>query len=340
MPRSFHSTPPAGRGRLLVGVCSLVVFGLVGCLVPHDSTTLGLVAVNVSTGEPIEGVRILHHIETPDGSNASFDAVAITDPAGTALLDAPRPDARWLVVRDGYDPMMVWMQEGDEAVDPGPFGTVVRWTDLARTGVLDLPLTPTTWKSVRLTVIDADTGAGVPDARVSVESVSYFDRQFDRHLLGVPVVRTGTTDPHGVATLEVPSGTTSKVTVEAAGWAKVTTTLDPDSPTGISSRRMISMQAYRYQPTRVLVLDRNTGLPVEGAVLRVSRADPASGETVGQSIWITGMDGSAVVMKPSAGLGSIRIEHENRLPGEFRMVEIHAPEFDAIAIGLDEPDIR
>lgn len=340
MPRSLDSILSVGCRRLLAGACSLVVLGLGGCIVPYASTELGVVAVDASTGEPVEGVRIFRHVEKPGLLNAPPDAVAVTDPAGTAFFDAPRLDSRWLVMRDGYDPMMVWMQEGDDAVDPGPFGTVVRWADLARTGVLDLPLTPTSWKSVRLTVIDADTGAGVPGASVSVESVSYFDRELDRCLYGVPVVVTSTTDPHGVAALNVPSGTTSEVTVEAPGWAEVTTTLDPDSPAGISSRRMISMQAYRYQPTRVLVLDRNTGLPVEGAVLRVSRADPASGETVGESIWITGMDGSAVVMKPSAGLGSIRIEHEDRLQSEFRMIEIHAPEFDAIAIGLDDLDIQ
>lgn len=340
MSRPLDSAFSAAGRRLAAGICSLVVLGIGGCIVPYDSTELGVVAVDAATGRPIEGVRIFRHVEKPGVLNLPADAAATTDETGMAFFDAPRLDSRWLVMRDGYDPMMVWMQEGDDAVDAGPFEMVVRWTDLAEAGVLDLPLTPTSWKAVRLTVIDADTGAGVPDASVSVESVSYFDHELDRRLFGVPVVVTSTTDPHGVATLNVPSGTTSEVTVQAPGWATVTTMLDPDAPEGISSRRMISMEAYRYQPTRVLVLDRNNGLPVEGAVLRVHRADPTTGDTVGESIWITGMDGSAVVMKPSAGLGSIRIEHENRLQSEFRMIEIHAPEFDAIAIGVDELDLR
>ncbi|MAC19395.1 MAG: hypothetical protein CMJ23_06885 [Phycisphaerae bacterium] len=322
--------------RVLAGLCSVGVLGLGGCVMPHGSAEIGVVAIDAVSGQRVEGVRIFRHGDQPGVSDTPPDAVAMTDPAGLAIFDVPRLESEWLVLRDGYEPMLVRLREGGVAADPGHFEFIAPWSEVAERGSLDLPLVPTSWKPVRLTVVDADSGAGVAGASVSVESVSFFDRETGFQLHGVPVLVTSTTDAHGVVALSVPSGTTSEVTIEASGHAGTSASFDPASPQGISSHQMVAMEAYRYEPTRIIVLDRSTGLPVEGAVLRVFLSAPDGGSICQESIWTTGDDGTVVVMKPSAGLGSIRIEHENRLPSEFNLLEIHAPEFKAIAIGAED----
>lgn len=343
MSSSSGSHPMFRARRILAGLCSVAALGLGGCAMSHGSSEIDVVAVDAITGLKVEGVRIFRHVETPrvainSGivSGATPDQVTITDPAGIATFEAPRVESTWLVLRNGYEPMLVRLREDGPDPDPGHFEVVARRSDVVEQGVLDLPMVPTIWKPVRLTVIDADTGAGVAGATVSVESTSYFDHEFGYRLDGVPVTVTSTTDAHGVAALSIPSGTTSDVVIEAPGHAGAVACLDPASPEGIASRRVVTMEAYRYEPTRVIVLDRSTGLPVVGAVLRVFLADPDDGRVCQESIWTTGDDGTVVVMKPSAGLGSIRIEHEDRFPSEFRMLEIHASEFTAVAIGAED----
>ena len=324
--------------RVLAGLCSVGVVGIGGCVMPYDSAEIGVVAIDAATGQRVEGVRIFRHVDKPGVINTPPDAVAMTDPAGLAIFDVPRLESKWLVLREGYEPMLVRLREGGATPEPGHFEFIAQWSEVAERGSLDLPLVPTSWKPVRLTVVDADSGAGVAGATVSVESVSYFDRETGFQLYGVPVVVTSITDAQGVVALSVPSGTTSEVTIEAPGHAGTSACFDPASPQGISSRQVVAMEAYRYEPTRVIVLDRSTGLPVDGAVLRVFLSAPNGGPVCQESIWTTGDDGTVVVMKPSAGLGSIRIEHGNRLPSEFNLLEIHAPEFKAIAIGAEDFD--
>ena len=324
--------------RVLAGLCSVGVLGIGGCVMPNESAEIGVVAIDVVTGQRVEGVRIFRHVDEPGVIKTPPDAVAMTNPAGIATFEAPRLESEWLVLRSGYEPMLVRLREAGATPEPGYLEFMAQWSEITERGVLDLPLVPTTWKPVRFTVVDADSGAGVAGATVSVESVSYFDGETGLQLHGVPVMVTSTTDAHGVVALSVPSGTTSEVTIEAPGHAGAFDCFDPASPKGISSHQVVAMEAYRYEPTRVIVLDRSTGLPVEGAVLRVFLSAPDGGQVCQESIWTTGDDGTVVVMKPSAGLGSIRIEHGNRLPSEFNLLEIHASEFKAIAIGAEDFD--
>lgn len=307
-----------------------------GCVMPHETRELGVVARDAASGETIEGVRIFRHVDKPGILNAPADAVATTDPAGIAVFPAPRLNSKWLVMRDGYEPMLVDLREGGVSPEAGPHEFVVQWAEVMETGVLDLPMTPITWRTVRIKIVDSDTGEPVPGATVLSETFSAFDAETEGTLYGVPVEVGTRTDAYGVAFVDLPSGSTCTVTIAADGHAGATLVLDPDSPEGVASRTTVPLQAYRYEPTRVVVLDRRTGLPVEGAVLRVGLLDPSTGDLHHESLWTTDAEGIAVVMKPTAGLGTMAIEYDDRQPSEFRVIELHAAELPSIAIGADD----
>ena len=110
--------------------------------------------------------------------------------------------------------------------------------------------------------------------------------------------------------------------------------LDPDGPG--AERRLTIPQAHRYEPTRVVVLDRRSGRPVEGVVVRVGLVDPATGDVRSEALWTTGADGTVVVMRPAGALGTLAVEHADRPASEFRVLEIHATELSTLAIGRDE----
>ena len=316
----------------------LLLSSLGGCVLPHQSAEFGVLAVDATNGEPIDGVRIFRHVDKPGVINAPRDAVATTDEVGTAVFDVPRLDSKWLVLRDGYEPMLVDLRENDESPEPGRYEVIAHWADVAESGVMALELVPTTWKPVRLSIIDAETGAGLEGATVSVKSVSFLEKELDGGLFGVPVVVTQETDALGIASLNIPSGMCSTVTVEADGHEVSTTVFDTSSADGVPSRHQVSLQPHLFEPRRVLVLDRSTGLPVSGVVLRVFLADAKDGSTRRESIWTTGEDGTAVVMMPSSGLGSMKLECPNRLSSEFRVVETISRDLQSIAIGFDDFD--
>lgn len=335
---SSNSTSRSARGILLLAAALIGSSGLGGCVLPHESAEFGVLAVDATSGRPIDGVRIFRHVDKPGVINAPRDAIATTDVAGTASFDVPRLDSRWLVLRDGYEPMLVDLREGGETPEAGRYEHVAQWSEIAKTGVMDLELVPTSWKPVRLSVLDAETGAGIVGATVSVESISFLEREVDRNLLGVPVMVTQETDVIGIASLNLPSGMRSTVVVSAEGHEDVTAMFDTSTAEGVPSRHAVMLQPHLFEPRRVLVLDRSNGLPVPGVVLRVFLSDPEDGSTRRESIWTTGEDGTAVVMMPSSGLGSMAVECPNRLPSEFRVVETISREFQSIAIGVDDLD--
>ncbi len=327
---------PVSRCSGLLALVTGLVLG--GCAVPHETRELGVVARDASNGNTIAGVRIFRHVDKPGVADAPVDAVATTDPAGIAVFSAPRLDSKWLVMREGYEPMLVDLREGGVSPEGGPYEFVAQWAEVMETGVLDLPMTPISWRTVRLQIVDSDTGEPVSGATVLSETFSVLDGGIDGTLHGVPVEVGTRTDVHGAALVDLRSGSTCTVTITADGHAGATLVLDPDSPQGVASRTTVPLQAYRYEPTRVVVLDRRTGLPVEGAVLRVGLLDPSTGALQHESLWTTDAEGIAVVMKPTAGLGTMAIEHDDRQPSEFRVIELHASELPSIAIGADDLD--
>ena len=73
-----------------------------------------------------------------------------------------------------------------------------------------------------------------------------------------------------------------------------------------------------------------------------------SGELrAGELTMIEGANGSGkttllrilgIIMKPTAGLGTMAIEYDDRQQSEFRVIELHASELPSIAIGADDLD--
>ena len=321
MPSNALVRPCSALKLAIVMTGGLILSALGGCVPPHQTAEFGVLTVDATNGEPVDGVRIFRHVDKPGVINAPPDAVATTDETGAAVFDVPRLDSRWLVLRDGYEPMLVDLREGEESREPGRYEHVAHWSEIVESGVMALELVPTSWKPVRLSVLDAETGAGLQGATVSVKSISFFERELDRDLFGVPVMVTQETDGLGIASLNLPSGMCSTVTIEARGHEASTVVFDTSSADGVPSRHRVLMQPHLFEPRRVLVLDRSTGLPVPGVVIRVFLADATDGSTRRESIWTTGEDGTAVVMMPSSGLGSMAIECPNRLPSEFKVVE-------------------
>ncbi len=320
------------RLAAVAGAMGLLTIG--GCAMPQQTRDLGVVARDGSSGETLEGVQFFRH----DTSNSSTDAVATTDTAGLAVFAAPRSDSKWLVLRDGYEPMLVDLREGDETSDAGPHEVMVRWADVMTTGVLDLAMTPVTYRTIWVSVVDSVTGSPVGGATVMSESFFMLDREHDGGRVAAPVAVGSRTDSYGLALVDLPSASTCVLTIEADGHAATTFTLDPDSADGVAMHTTVPLEAYRYEPTRVVVIDRSTGLPVEGATIRVGLLSPSNGERQHDSIWTTDAEGMAVVMKPSAGLGTMVVEYDGRAQSDFRILEIHAPEFDTVAIGADDLD--
>ncbi len=311
-----------------------------GCVMPFESRDIAVVAVDSETGLPVEGVRIFRHVDEPALLNSPDDAVTTTGVDGTATFMAPRLHAKWLVTRQGYEPRMIDFRSRVPADPDGRFETAMTWSEVATSGLIELALTPMSWRTIDFKVVDADTGRPIPSAEVVQSSTYFFDREIDRQLFGVPVAVSTVTSADGRVALSVPSCTKTEVSIDAMGHAGTSTVFDPDSHGGVPSRREVALQPYQYEPMRVLVLDRFTGLGVADAVLRVRLEDPETGEFRSDSLWNTGEDGTVVVMKPAAGLGSISVEAGNRLPNEFRVVEIRASEFMPVAIGFDDLDLE
>ena len=323
------------RVALVAGGLALLTLG--GCAVPQQTRELGVVARDAATGDTLDGVRIFRKL---DGVDPQSDAVATTDTAGLAVFAASVADSSWFVVRDGYEPLLVDLR-GDESVEPvvaGPNEVVVRWSDVLTSGVLELPMSPITWRTVWVSVVNSETGSPVARATVVSESLSVLDPDQGGALFGVPVAVGTLTDGSGVAMIDLPSGSRCKVSVVADGHAGAEVVLDPSSPDGVAAHTTIQLEAYRYEPTRVVVIDRGTGLPVEGATIRVGLLDPETREPRSHSIWTTDAEGMAIVMKPAAGLGTLLVEHDGRAQTDFRILEIHAPEFNTVAIGADDLD--
>ena len=134
-----------------------------------------------------------------------------------------------------------------------------------------------------------------------------------------------------------PVGLTTIQCVMAAGASELIV-IEPGETRSALATELGATHVVHPDNADELVLDRSNGLPVPGVVLRVFLADPDDGSTRRESIWTTGEDGTAVVMMPSSGLGSMAVECPNRLPSEFRVVETISREFQSIAIGVDDLD--
>ena len=326
----------SGAVRSVILSMAAATAGLLGgCVLPYDTTEVGVVAFDADNGMPVDGVRIFRHVEKPGLLNAPADAVAVTDRDGTATFEVPRLTSRWLVLRDGYEPVLVSLREAGDEPETGRFEMATSWDEVREFGVMDIPLVPTRWDPVMFSVLDAETGGGVLGASVTVESVSFFDREVGGDLYGVPVRVVQQTDANGVVMLNLPSGMRSSVFVSAERHEPGSVEFDPTSLAGLPSRYSMHLDRHLFQPTRVLVLDRGTGLPAEGIVVRVALLDAEDGSPVRDSIWRTGPDGTVVVMKPSSGLGVLSIECENRLPSEFSVVEMVSGDLRSVAIGFD-----
>jgi hypothetical protein len=323
------------RVALVAGGLALLTLG--GCAVPQQTRELGVVARDAATGQTLEGVRIFRNVGSVD---AQSDSVAITDPAGVAVFEAPVSNSVWLVMRDGYEPLLVDLrdEEDTESKQVVANEVVVHWSDVLATGMLDLPMSPITWRTVWISVVNSETGAPVARASVVSEALSLLDPDQGGTRFGVPIAVGTLTDGGGVAMIDLPSGSRCKVSVAADGHAETRVVLDPTSPDGIATHTTIQLEAHRYEPTRVIVLDRGTGLPVEGATIRVGLLDPETRRPRHHAIWTTDAEGTAIVMKPAAGLGTLMVEHEGRAQSDFRVLEIHATEFDTVAIGADDLD--
>ena len=126
--------------------------------------------------------------------------MAITDPAGLAVLPNPRPDSSWIAVRDGYEPRLV---------DPEDLG--VRWNEVPEAGTLDLEMTPISWRTVRLGVVDSDTGAPVPGAVVECTPRFPLDPAARDPRGGGPVTVGTRTDANGFAWVDLRSASTSEI---------------------------------------------------------------------------------------------------------------------------------
>lgn len=324
--------------RVGIAIGSMVLAGFGGCATPSVTSDLGVIARDAVTGAPLEGVRIV------EPSDAAARTVVTTDSAGVAVFSSPAADSTWLLVRDGYEPVRVRLRsvEGVQAAcaDPRRGGAageiVIDGADLQDTGMLEVPLAPVTSRTLRVLVVDSITGAPVPDAEVVGDFTFVADRTGD--LLSAPESIETRTDACGRALIDLPSASVCVLSIMAEGHAASVTTLDPASVEGIAAHTMIPLQAFRYEPTRVLVLDRATGLPVEGATIRIGFAHPGGDDAPHDSIWTTDAEGMSLVMKPSGGLSTMTVEFEGRAGTDFRVVEIHAAGVEAVAIGVDELD--
>lgn len=327
-------------GRHLTGgIAAVVLVAFAGCgshQVAHD---LAIVATDADTGLPIDGVRIAQHVEGGWLQGIEDDAVVTTDEDGRASLSASRRDASWLVVRSGFEPMVVEFSDGGSTSSGAGAATAdLDWNIAIETGLLELEMTPMRTKSVRVAVVDADTGAAVPHAVVEHCSHSYLDHEIARTLFGVPVAITTTADRDGHATIEVPDGMETVIRVGATGRIGSEVRLDPRRSTGVPSEMCITIAEPHYEPTRVIVLDRRTGEPVGGVDLIVGLHDPETGELRSTGVWTTDAEGLALLMKPGAGLGTIEIRAGDRHSDEFRLVEVRSPDLPAIVIEADAFD--
>lgn len=306
-----RSWPRPSRCLAVAGL----ILGLGGCAATGPDR-VDVVVRDAASGEVVEGARV-YAFDVATTASTACEPVTCTEADGAFVLETPRPGSSWMLVRDGYEP--------------------VRF-DVPASGSTEVALTPMTYRTVRIGVVDADTGAPVPGAGVVSECRFQVADGCDAAFFGDAWSVGTMAGEDGVAYVEVPAGATCSVTLVAEGHAGCTLVLDPNAAEGFASRVTVPMNAYRYEPTRVVVLDRNTGLPVEGATLRVGLLDPETGDLHHESLWTTDAEGIAIVMKPGAGLGTITVDHAGRLPGEFRVLEIHATDFSSIAIGGDDLD--
>lgn len=335
MCRESRRRSTFGPGRLLATAGAVLLAALGGCAGTTQTRALDLIARDASTGEPLEGVRIVRQSGTAHAAGTS--EVMTTDATGSVVVALPVSDSVWMMVRDGYEPVRVDLREhGAEAVAGGPNEVVTAWAEVMAAGTLDIPLSPITYRTIRVSVVDSITGAPVPHATVQSEMFSLLDP--DGTAFGTASAVGTRTDAHGLAIIDLPSASRCVVTVEADGHAVNRVILDPESAEGVAMHTTVPVEAYRYEPTRVVVIDRGTGLPVEGATIRVGLLSPTTGALRHESIWTTDAEGMAIVMKPAAGLGTMVVEHDGRAQTDFRMIEIHATEFNAVAIGADDLD--
>lgn len=338
MSRESRRRSSFGSIRLTAAAGAMALLALGGCATSPTGRDLGVVARDASTGSTLEGVRFYPHAVTADAT--AEDAVATTDAAGEAVFQTSGGTSAWFAIRDGYEPLLVNVCD-DESGEVGPAtaeGVVVPWSDVLASGMLELSMTPITWRTVWISVVDSETGAPVARATVVSESHPMLEIAGGGPRFGTPAAVGTRTDGSGVAMIDLPSGSRCTVDVVADGHAATQVVLDPASPDGIASHTTVQLQAYRYEPTRVVVLDRSTGLPVEGATIRVGLLNPVTGERQHDSLWETDAEGVAVVMKPAAGLGTLLVEHDGRAQTDFRVLEIHATEFNTVAIGADDLD--
>ena len=339
MSRESGRRSSFGPVRLTAAAGAMALLALAGCATSPASHDLSVVARDASTGATLEGVRFHPHVAT--GGATIDDVVATTDAAGEAVFPTSGGASTWIAIRDGYEPLLVKVRDdADGEVEPAAAaeGVVVPWSDVLASGMLELPMTPITWRTVWISVVDSETGAPVARATVVSESHPMLDVAGDGSRFGTPVAVGTRTDGSGVAMIDLPSGSRCTVDVVADGHAATQVVLDPASPDGVASHTTVQLQAYRYEPTRVVVLDRGTGLPVAGATIRVGLLNPTTGERQHDSLWETDAEGMAVVMKPAAGLGTLLVEHDGRAQSDFRILELHATEFNTVAIGADDLD--
>ena len=328
-------------GHHLAGGTVAVAFvaAFVGCESHQVTRDLAIVATDVDTGLPVKGVRIAQHVDGGWLQGLADDALVTTDGDGCASLSASRRDAAWLVVRSGFEPMIVEFSNGPSAMPATRAATTrLDWNTAVETGMLELEMTPMRTKSMRIAVIDADTGAPVPHATVEHCSTSYLDHEIARTLFGVPVAITTTADRDGHAVLEVPEGMETVVRITAAGRIGSEVRLDPRRSEGVPAEMSVAIAEPHYEPTRVIVLDRRTGKPVGGVDLLVGLHDPTTGTLRSTGVWTTDVEGLALLMKPGAGLGTIEVRAGDRHPNEFRLVEVRSPDLPAIVIEADAFD--
>jgi hypothetical protein len=320
-------------------VIAAFVTAFVGCESSQVTRNLEILAIDSDTGLPVDGVRFARHVEGGWPQGLVDESSVTTGDDGRASLSASRRDAAWLVVRSGFEPTVVEFANGGSVMPDIDAATIeIDWDAVTRTGRFELEMTPLRSKSMRVAVIDADTGAAVPHATVEHRSTSNLAPELARTLFGDPATLTATADRHGHAVLEVPERMQTVIRVTATGRIGSELRLDPRRSSGMPAALSIAIAKPYYEPTRVIVLDRRTGEAVGGVDLIVGLHDPTTGELRSTGVWTTDVEGVALLMKPGAGLGTIEIRAGDRHPDEFRLVEVRSPDLPAVAIEVDAFD--
>ena len=218
---------------------------------------------DADSGAPIEGVSMHKHAVSLLTLLPSRQDPVKSQVDGSARVWVPPLNTNITLLRPGYEPasVAIFRREVPASMRGSSAAPRLLFDELKDGRVVELKMKACVRVPVQVTVVDAETGAPLPGARVLARTFLYLPAPGLEEGWGFPDLQDVPTDAAGHAKIDRISGFRNRISARMPGRADAHADLRGDESRDITLR----LRELRWKAVRFEVLDEKRGTPVEGA---------------------------------------------------------------------------